>query len=129
MLDGTEYFECTCGAPDHTLRFILDLDENPAEGWPNLPTFYTEVQLSHYQPWYRRIWIGIKYVFGYDKPDHFGCWELHLQDTDRMITMLSKLKEANDKYLAERNLKMHNPSELNPTDSDLYGGNDYEQTT
>jgi len=126
MLDGTEYFECTCGAPDHTLRFILDLEED--QDIP-VPTLYTEVMLSHYQPWYNRIWIGIKYMFGYDKPDHFGCWELHQVDADRMISMLSKLKEANDKYLAERNLKMNNPSKTTKTDSDLYGGNDYEQST
>ena len=102
MLDGTEYFSCTCGAPDHTLRFILDLEEN--EDIP-VPTFYTEVMMSHYQPWYKRIWIGFKYVFGYSKPDHYGCWEIHHDDVDRMITMLTKLKDADVKYQAIRTLK------------------------
>lgn len=28
MLDGTYFFECQCGADEHTLRFTLDVDED-----------------------------------------------------------------------------------------------------
>lgn len=101
MLNGTHYFECTCGAPDHTLRFILDTDDE-------LPTIYTEVMMSHYLPWYKRVWVGIKYMFGMDKVDHFGGWELHHDDADRLIAMLEEFKKGSEKYLDEKNSKLHN---------------------
>ena len=129
MLNGTEHLDCCCGSPQHTLRFVLDFD---TFGDDEIPTIYTDVQMAHYLPWYKRIWVAIKYIFGYDTVDHYGCWELDHTDADRMITMLTKLKDANTKYLAERNLKMHNPSETTQTtetDKNLYSGNDYEQTT
>ena len=91
MLDGEEYFTCCCGSFDHTLRFILDLDrghENP------YPTLYAEIQMIHYHPWYKRLWIGIKYIFGIDTPNPYSCWEINKKsdDPDRLIELLQKLK-------------------------------------
>lgn len=28
MLDGSYFFECKCGSDEHTLRFILDREDN-----------------------------------------------------------------------------------------------------
>ena len=88
MLDGTKYYECQCGSPSHTLRFVLDLD-------PEFPTLYTELMMSHYLPWYKRIWVAIKYIFRYDTTDHYGSWELKPEDADDLINLLIKLKTAN----------------------------------
>jgi len=90
MLDGVEYYTCLCSSPNHTLRFVLDKD-------PEFPTIYTEIMMSHYQPWYKRIWISIKYIFGMDTVDHYGAWEIKHEDVDRMIALLTELKNVNKK--------------------------------
>lgn len=98
MLDGSEFFECACHSFDHTLRFVLDLDEQQDEDEIAFPTLYTEIQLNHYIPWYKRIILGIKYIFGFDIHHAYTCWEINDQsdDPDRMIAMLQKLKIALD---------------------------------
>ena len=94
MLDGTEYFECQCGSDEHTLKFILDLDEN-AE--PRIPELYTSVFLNHYQTWYKRLWVGIKYIFGYkSKYGHWDCFTMKHEDADRLINMVTRFKDARD---------------------------------
>lgn len=125
MLDGTFYFECTCGAPDHTLRFILDKTEDDAD-WP--PTLYTEVMMSHFRPWYHRVWIGIRYMFGFDTPDHYGGWELNRDDADRLIGMLEEFKAGETKFLIDKKLKYNSPQRagwIRDGDGQLYTG--YEQ--
>jgi len=85
MFDGTEYFECSCYSDEHTLRFILDLEENE---------LYTTIYLNQYNSFFKRVWIAIKYILGYKcKFGHWDCWILKLEDTKRMINMLQKIKE------------------------------------
>jgi len=96
MLDGMEYFACACSSPNHTLRFVLDMDEDHGD-YPRMPTIYTEIMMSHFRPWYSRIWIATKYIFGMDTPDHYGCWEIDIHNSDdpqRLIDMVTKLKIA-----------------------------------
>lgn len=95
MLDGEQYFTCACGTMDHTLRFVLDLDENSEV---RVPTIYVDIRLVHYLPWYRRLWLGIKYIFGTDISDSHDGWMIHnkCEDVDRMIGMLQQLKGAID---------------------------------
>ena len=62
MLDGTEFFECQCGGAQDTLRFILDFDSY-CDG-SNEPEIYTEIYIQKFE-WYERIWVAIKYIFGY----------------------------------------------------------------
>lgn len=93
MLDGAHYFSCDCGEMDHTLRFVLDLDEHSEI---RCPTIYTDIRLNHYLPWYRRVWIGIKYIFGTDIPQTHDGWMIHsgCEDIGKMIGMLQQLKVA-----------------------------------
>jgi len=127
MLDGTKHFDCSCGSPQHTLRFVLDFWSDD-----HLPTIYTDLQMAHYLPWYKRTWVAIKYIFGYDTVDHYGSWELDAADADKMIAMLTEYKEANAKYLASNvaKAKTEKREPFNASTLDeLYGGAEYEQTT
>lgn len=102
MLDGTEFYECECDSDEHTLRFILDLDENPikdktGKSYPRHPELYTSVFLNHYDQWYKRLWRGIKYIFGYKcKYGHFDSFTMKPGDAERMITMIEKFHAACD---------------------------------
>lgn len=92
MLDGTEYLECQCGSNEHTLRFVLSLDE---EG----PEIYTSVFLGSY-PWgWKRLWTAIKYLFGYKcKYGHWGCFSMKPEDAFRLQGLLVRLIEAGMKH-------------------------------
>jgi len=83
MLDGTEYFECACGSSEHTLRFILNKEDKE---------IYTDIYLNQWRPIYKRIWVGIKYIFGYkSKYGEWDSWILRPEDTKRLIALLNKL--------------------------------------
>jgi hypothetical protein len=96
MLDGTEMFECVCHSFDHNMRMTLDLDEQEEKG-RRLPTIFIDVGMSQYLPWYKRVWVGLKYMIGYASTQ-YGSWEINYNngDVDRMITMGEKLKIAID---------------------------------
>lgn len=88
MLDGTAYFECTCGASEHTLRFTY------SEGDGMFPsTLYTEIYLHNYKRFWKRLWYGIKYIFGYKcKYGAWDVWELRAEDVPRLKVLLTKLE-------------------------------------
>lgn len=82
-----EYFSCSCSSDEHTLRFIIDED-------PMFPELYTSVYLHQYRSWYKRLWIAIKYVFGYPcKYGHWDCFTLDSKDLPRMKALLSRYEE------------------------------------
>lgn len=83
-----QYFECMCHSDEHTLRFSYDPDENE---------MFTSVFLNEYG-FIRRIWNALKYIFGYKSQyGHFNCWMLNPDDADRLITLLSKIKNGKNK--------------------------------
>ena len=84
------YFDCTCQDSSHVLRFTLDLEEGD---------IWTENHLRHTNPWYKRIWLAIKYIFGYQsKYGAFDCVTLEPPDYDR----LRKLLDKSEKILASQ---------------------------
>jgi len=59
------FIECECHSDEHVLRYTIDAEDR---------VIYTSVFLKHWQSWYVRVWIAIKYVFGYKcKYGHFDC--------------------------------------------------------
>ena len=85
MLDGTYYFECACYSDEHTLKFVYDKKEQE---------IYTSVFLYDYHRWYQRLWIAIKYLFGYKcKYGHWDTFLMRPEDLDRFIDMFSTMKK------------------------------------
>jgi hypothetical protein len=86
-MDDPEYFECSCHSPEHTLRFWFDDDED-------YPFVYASVFLGSV-PWRRRVWLGIRYIFGYKcRYGHFDEFLLRPEDADRLIAVAEALKKA-----------------------------------
>ena len=56
-----EYIECECGTPEHNLRFTWD---------PEWEELFVEVFLSGHYGFFKRLWFGIKYIFGFMKVQH-----------------------------------------------------------
>lgn len=84
----TEFFECVCGTDEHTLKFKLDVHD------PDDVDLYLSVFLNQYRGFFKRLWISIKYLFGYKcKDGHWDCSMLEVEDADRLIILLRKYKK------------------------------------
>lgn len=58
---------CRCGgfSKDHDVEF---------QYWPDPEfgdTFSISTGLNHFRPWYKRLWVGIKYILGIDNTHYF----------------------------------------------------------
>ena len=83
MLDGTHFFECECGADEHTLKFVYDKTDNE---------LYLSVFLNQYRSWWKRIYIAIQYVFGYKcKYGHWDNWTMTSGDASRLHKLLEQV--------------------------------------
>lgn len=82
-----EYIECTCSCSEHTLRFTWDLD-------PECPEIYVSVFLNPYHGFYRRLWLGLKYIFGFST-----CAYGHFDEVILMHDQLEQLKDLCERFL------------------------------
>lgn len=89
----THYFDCKCSSSEHTLRFVYDPLENE---------IYTEVFLDQNRGFFKRIWVAIKYIFGYKcQYGHFDCWLMKEEDCAGLIELLKKVAIPASKLLED----------------------------
>ncbi|MGA1842993.1 MAG: hypothetical protein ACMUIS_00335 [bacterium] len=103
MLDGSHYFECKCGSDEHTLRFTLDKNDKE---------IYTSVFLNQYRNVFKRIFVAIKYIFGYKcKYGHWDCWLMRDEDAQNLLKMLNEYLQltSNQPDLTELGDKSEEP--------------------
>ena len=92
-----EYFSCQCNHFGHTIRVLLD----PLDGDLRL-----ETRLSCIDPWYKRLWIAVKYVLG--SQVSYGNYDdvlLKDEDYDRFHSMM--LRSRLIKAVAANRLEHH----------------------
>lgn len=82
----TQYIECDCGSSEHTIRLSYiepdDLDD--------YPEIWIETQLTR-QPFWRRIWVAIKYTLGYQcKYGHWDCTSLSFEEMKKIKTFIEE---------------------------------------
>jgi len=75
----TEYFNCTCYSPEHTISYTFD----PEDG-----ELYTSIYLYKWS-FFKRLWIAIKYIFGYTSK--FGDFDGGIVFRDDELERLKKL--------------------------------------
>jgi len=94
LLDREEHFRCYCNSPEHTIVFDLDKDEDSDQP---IPEMYLSVYLNQYRNIFKRIWIAIKYVFGYKcMYGHWDCWIMRQEDAERLRDLLDDYIESTD---------------------------------
>lgn len=82
MFDS-EFFECECQSDEHTLRFMLDTEENE---------LLASIFLNDYRSFWKRFVTAVKYLFGYKcKYGHWDTWTLRKDDVERLAYLLSEL--------------------------------------
>lgn len=73
--------DCACHHPEHVLHFLYDGE------------LYIEIHLNPNYGFFRRLWIAIKYIFGYKCRDGcFETWMMDGEDADKLIEMLNRKK-------------------------------------
>jgi len=84
MEEKPELFICECHSTNHQLVFMYDDDDNRT---------YVHVYLTTWKNPFRRIWVALKYIFGYKS--RYGAWDefiLNPKDVVRLKEHLDKLK-------------------------------------
>lgn len=82
----THYVDCQCTHFNHTIRFMLD----PSDG-----ELWLEVHMNYCDPWYKRAWNAVRYVFKRTKSyGHFDTTILREEDYDRLRDMLNRSELA-----------------------------------
>ena len=61
----TKLILCECNSPEHQL-LLRKFEDEPE-------TFYIEVHLTSNRGFFKRLWCGLKYAFGYKC--RFGAWD------------------------------------------------------
>ena len=75
---------CTCMCPEHNIIYIKDPDDS--EVW--LHFMLTK------QAWYKRIWLGIKYIFGYQsRYGMYGEMLITEANVDRLEDIIQHIKK------------------------------------
>jgi hypothetical protein len=67
---------CSCRSPEHTLTYNLNTEDREV---------YTSVFLHQYRPFYQRVWIAIKYIFGYNS--RYGHWDCFSADREKILEL------------------------------------------
>lgn len=88
------YFNCQCHSFEHLIRFTLDEWHNYS-GTATKPELSIAVHLNNWAPWWRRVWLGLKYIVGHDDGfPHYDEMLFRTEDADRLMAMLIRLKEG-----------------------------------
>lgn len=93
MLDGSYYIECTCEDLEHVTRLTVDKDEK---------CIFVEYFLAPYLPWYKRIWVSLKYIFTHKCGDLLYADLIWRQDSiEKIKTVFSALEDALEENVDE----------------------------
>ena len=83
----TLHVVCECSSTEHILQFV---QFEPEEGQPE-ECCYTSVQLNPCNPWYKRVVMATKYVFGHQsRYGHWDCTILGKKEAEKLYVFLGK---------------------------------------
>lgn len=89
MPEENFYVQCVCHSPEHTLQFKYYPD--------NDDPFLGVYVLLLPAPWYRRLWQGLKYIFGYTSVyGYFDEFLLRTKDVGDLIDFLTAVKKRSE---------------------------------
>jgi len=91
-----EFLQCACGSKEHIL--IFELEEYLYDKDIKYVELTTSVFLNNYRNIFKRIWVAVKYIFGYKcKYGQWDCTMIREEDADRLIHMLEEFKVLSKK--------------------------------
>jgi hypothetical protein len=84
MADGKKFYDCDCCSSDHVIQVWTDVE---------LGEVMISTQLAPLLPWYKRVWVAVKYV-----SNPHGNYS-HWHDTVLNISATCKLRNQLDNFL------------------------------
>ena len=75
---------CNCDSIEHQMAFTHNKEDNE---------FYCEIHLTNYENFFKRLWIGLKYAFGYKCV--YGNWDSFIfkeSDLSKLRSYLNEIK-------------------------------------
>tara|TARA_Y100000310_G_C20367214_1_gene661783 strand:+ start:376 stop:708 length:333 start_codon:yes stop_codon:yes gene_type:complete len=88
----SEYIDCLCGQSSHAIRFTLESFDDEDDDL----SFILHMQVNDYLPFFRRFWIGFKYIFKI-RTESNDYWDTTLLGKEAA----EKIKKMCEKYLLE----------------------------
>lgn len=79
------YIECACDSGEHTLRITSDPGDEFLPLW-------LEIHLVQYRAWYARIWVAVRYVFGYRSK--YGSFDTVCLDAEQAERLIGVIRQA-----------------------------------
>lgn len=93
-----EYLECICCDVNHVTQFAWWRDETDDDD-PYWDELSIETQLNPRHSWYKRIWLALKYIFGYQ------CRYGHWSEATLQVDEVKRLKEICERFIADDETK------------------------
>lgn len=86
----SHYFDCQCGDFNHVIRFLVD--DHDGDVW-------VEVNLNSWNPWHKRLWDAVLYVFGVSsRGSHYDTTMLEPRDIQRLRELLDRCESIKLSY-------------------------------
>ena len=87
------YIQCACHSIEHLL--VASIEDFSTKKHPKDIMFYFDIQLNHYLPWYKRVFLAIKYAFGFKSS--IGHWDNIIIFPEDAVELKNLLVEYIDK--------------------------------
>ena len=87
------HIDCSCGSPEHSLRFSLCPDEDPEMSFLSI-----EVHLNSLVPWYKKIWYAITYLCGKKSRYGWGCFDEATLEIDQVVQLRNLCNKFIDQH-------------------------------
>ncbi len=93
MIVKREVFVCECNDISHNI--VLELFD-----WGDGVDFYINVYVLQYNGFFKRIWIGIKYIFGMKYLyGHYDTIMIKYEDVPRLRSLLDEYEKFENRRL------------------------------
>ena len=86
-----ENFLCDCSSMEHQFSLWIDDWDTPEHH----ELLCLEVSLCQSKPFFTRIWLAVKYIFGYRSK--YGMWAemiIDLKDKERLLNIINRWGEG-----------------------------------
>lgn len=94
------FFECHCRSREHFLKFNIDYDEDR----PDTSFICVETYIKNYNSFLKRIFVAIKYVFGFNGKDgDFDGFIFKDEDIENLESLIKQFKKLKRKRNAKIN--------------------------
>jgi hypothetical protein len=97
MMEFSEvlHLDCDCTSAEHTVRFVYQPDEEYFH--EDGPLICMDVNLVQYRGFWKRLWYGIKYVFGHkSRYGPFSEFVMNKKNATELITFIEQAYSHNE---------------------------------